>query len=70
MMSLAELQPLTPVRAGRAAPVLDLVVPVYKEAGGLERSIRRLHEFLVTAMPFSWRIVIADCRPTCVRCCR
>ncbi len=39
---------------------VDIVVPVYNEQAGLERSIRRLHRFLDTEFPFSWRIVIAD----------
>lgn len=41
-------------------PKIDIVVPVYNEDTGLERSIRRLHAFLSAEMPFSWRIVIAD----------
>jgi glycosyltransferase involved in cell wall biosynthesis len=41
-------------------PRIDVVVPIYNEAGVLEHSIRRLHEFLTTSMPFAWRIVIAD----------
>ncbi len=40
--------------------LLDVVVPVYSEELGLERSIRRLHQFLSTEMPFSWRIIVAD----------
>src|SRR4051812_1603848 len=43
-----------------AAPEVEIVVPVYNEAGGLEQSIRRLHRFLSDGFPFSWRIVIAD----------
>jgi putative flippase GtrA len=39
---------------------VDIVVPVYNEQAVLARSIRRLHEHLVEAMPFHWRIVIAD----------
>ena len=35
-------------------------MPVYNEAAGLERSVRRLHRFLSDGFPFSWRIVIAD----------
>jgi putative flippase GtrA len=41
-------------------PLIDIVVPVYNEQAVLERSIRRLHRFLRTSMPFAWRIVIAD----------
>ncbi len=47
------------VRQRRSARV-DIVVPVYNEQGALERSIRHLHGFLATSLPFDWRIVIAD----------
>jgi putative flippase GtrA len=39
---------------------IDVVVPVYNEQAGLERSIRNLHRYLRMQLPFSWRIVIAD----------
>jgi glycosyltransferase involved in cell wall biosynthesis len=42
------------------APRVDVVVPVYNEEAVLERSIRRLHDFLAASMPFAWTIVIAD----------
>ncbi len=42
------------------APDIEIVVPVYNEAAGLEQSIRRLHRFLSDGFPFSWQIVIAD----------
>src|ERR1017187_6852375 len=63
------LLPLSPpeappaAAAGRPAsptPRIDIVVPVYNEASGIERSIRRLHTFLADGFPFAWRIVIAD----------
>jgi putative flippase GtrA len=44
----------------RAAPLIDIVVPVYNEQATLEHSIRRLHGFLEHNMPFAWRTVIAD----------
>jgi glycosyltransferase involved in cell wall biosynthesis len=46
--------------SGRAAPSVEVVVPVFNEAGSLERSVRRLHRYLGAELPFSWRIVIAD----------
>src|SRR3954469_20540806 len=46
--------------AAVAAPDVEIVVPVYDEAAGLEPSIRRLHRFLSDGFPFTWRIVIAD----------
>jgi len=56
-----------PARArGAEAPVtthhreLEIVIPVYNESAGVERSVRRLHRFLTSGCAFSWRIVIAD----------
>src|ERR1700754_4388722 len=46
--------------AAAAAPEVEIVVPVYNEAAGLEQSIRRLHRFLSDGFPFTWPIVIAD----------
>src|SRR5215208_3541223 len=43
-----------------ARPAIDIVVPVFNEAAALEPSVRRLHAFLRSEMPFTWRIVIAD----------
>jgi glycosyltransferase involved in cell wall biosynthesis len=42
------------------APQIDIVVPVHDEERVLERSVRRLHRFLSSEFPFSWRIVVAD----------
>src|SRR4051794_29041908 len=61
MLELAHIP--SPGRRGVGAPVgpdVEIVVPVYDEAAGLEHSIRRLHRFLLDGFPFSWRIVIAD----------
>ncbi len=53
--------PTTPSRPHRPTTTrIDIVIPVYNEQHGLERSIRRLHAFLSQEMPFAWRIVIAD----------
>jgi glycosyltransferase involved in cell wall biosynthesis len=51
-----------PVRATRVGhpPDVAIVVPVYNERLALEGSVRRLHGFLASTFPFSWRIVIAD----------
>jgi hypothetical protein len=43
-------------------PELEIAIPVYNERLALEGSIRRLHGFLSTSLPLSWRIVIADLR--------
>lgn len=39
---------------------VEIVVPVFNEEADLERSVRRLHDHLAAAMPFTWRIVVAD----------
>jgi len=39
---------------------VEIVVPVYNERLTVEGSVRRLHGFLSSWFPFSWRIVIAD----------
>ena len=57
--------PLPPSSAGPAplapaAPQIDVVVPVLDEEATLERSVRRLHRYLSSEFPFTWRIVIAD----------
>ena len=41
-------------------PVVDVVVPVYNEERALDPSVRRLHRYLTTQFPFSWRITIVD----------
>jgi glycosyltransferase involved in cell wall biosynthesis len=39
---------------------VDIAVPVFNEERTLEASIRRLHGFLSSRFPLSWRITIAD----------
>ena len=43
-----------------AAPVVDIVVPVYNEELALLPSVRRLHAYLSARFPFTWRITIVD----------
>ena len=45
---------------GTDPPAVEIVVPVFNEAGQLEASIRRLHRYLVDVFPFSFRLTIAD----------
>ncbi len=45
---------------GHPTATVEIVIPVYNEAAGLERSIRRLHEYLTAQFPLSWTITIAD----------
>ena len=41
-------------------PVLDLVIPVYNEVASLETSVRAIHAYMDDALPFTWRVTIAD----------
>ncbi len=45
---------------GAGAPAVDVVVPVYNEEADLGPSVRRLHAYLSTTFPFTWRVTIAD----------
>jgi glycosyltransferase involved in cell wall biosynthesis len=40
--------------------VLDIVIPVYNEERDLPGSIRRLHQYLTTEVPYRSRITVAD----------
>jgi glycosyltransferase involved in cell wall biosynthesis len=55
---------VTPLRESVVAPApspsVDVVVPAHNEQGVLTASIRRLHDYLSSALPLRWRIVIAD----------
>jgi putative flippase GtrA len=54
---------LVPAPEHQLEPValdLEVVVPVHNEEQALALSIHRLHRYLSSSMPFSWRIVIAD----------
>ena len=46
--------------AAAAGPVLDLVIPVYNEVASLESSVRAVCAYLHDALPFTWRVTIAD----------
>jgi glycosyltransferase involved in cell wall biosynthesis len=39
---------------------VDVVIPVLNEAHVLEGSVRRVHEYLSTHVPYRWQIVIAE----------
>jgi glycosyltransferase involved in cell wall biosynthesis len=47
-------------RTGTAAPVLDVTIPVYNEDQDLEQSLRRLHAYLHSTFPHTFRITVAD----------
>jgi putative flippase GtrA len=42
------------------APVVDVVIPVYNEEHDLGPCVRRLHHLLSAALPYTFRITIAD----------
>lgn len=48
------------VTSPTAAPLVDIVIPVYNEAKVLVRSVTTLRDYLAGHFPFSWRITIAD----------
>ncbi|MDQ0800407.1 bifunctional glycosyltransferase family 2/GtrA family protein [Arthrobacter sp. SLBN-112] len=48
---------MTPGYGGLA---LEIVVPVFNEEAVLEKSIRRLTEYLTNEMPATWKVTIAD----------
>ena len=46
--------------ARRRTAVVEIVVPVYNEAEGIEASVRRLHAYLTEEFPLPWLITVAD----------
>ncbi len=58
-MSVAPITQIHPER-GPAAPDVDIVVPVYNEAGQLASSITALRSYLDTSFPFVATVTIAD----------
>lgn len=60
MTETATLEAPAPAPSRPAAPVVDVVVPVYNEEAELAVQVRRLHTYLREEFPFSARITIAD----------
>ncbi|MFD2417654.1 glycosyltransferase [Amycolatopsis pigmentata] len=63
MTTSADASPAAP--RGRSSesgstPVLDVVIPVYNEENDLAGCVRRLHAHLTDAVPYPFRITIAD----------
>jgi putative flippase GtrA len=46
--------------AGDHAPQVEIVIPVRNEEGDLDRSVRRLLDYLKASFPFASRVLIAD----------
>ena len=49
-----------PIDTRSGTVVLDVVVPVHNEERDLERCVRALHAHLARALPFDFRITVAD----------
>jgi putative flippase GtrA len=62
MAAMPELALSTPEWEATPRPVatVEIVVPVYNEAAGLEASIRRLHAYLKERFPLTWLVTIVD----------
>jgi putative flippase GtrA len=58
MTDVAAARPVNPINTRQY--VLDIVIPVYNEERDLPGSIRRLHHFLATEVPYDARITVAD----------
>src|ERR1700743_586925 len=52
--------PRSPATLGPMRPAVEIAVPVHNEERVLEQSVRRLCAFCAEALPWSFRIVIAD----------
>ena len=52
--------PAPTASAPLTSPVLDVVVPVHDEVDDLEPSVRRLHAYLTSTLPYTFRITVAD----------
>ena len=62
MTDLAACSPaeVAPSLGGARTYVLDIVIPVYNEERDLPGSVRRLHRYLATEVPYPTRITVAD----------
>jgi glycosyltransferase involved in cell wall biosynthesis len=62
MAAMPELALSTPEWEAAPRPVatVEIVVPVYNEAAGLEPSIRRLYAYLNERFPLTWLVTIVD----------
>jgi putative flippase GtrA len=57
---MTDLAPTRPVDVFTREYVLDIVIPVYNEERALPDSVRRLHAFLASEVPYAARITVAD----------
>jgi putative flippase GtrA len=65
-MTAAVEQPLHPAASPAVpqrtsgAPTVEIVVPVHNEQADLRASVERLHSYLATEFPFTFRVTVAD----------
>jgi putative flippase GtrA len=57
---MTELATSRPLDIPTRQYVLDIVIPVYNEEHTVARSVRHLHQFLATEVPYAARITVAD----------
>ncbi len=60
MTTLTDTRQRAPIAPEHGPPLVEIVIPVYNEEVALPASVARLHAFLREAMPYRWRITIAD----------
>src|SRR5262245_23943485 len=62
MAAMSELAVSTVASEPVVRPVatIEIVLPVYNEAAGLEASVRRLHRYLTERLPLTWLVTIVD----------
>jgi glycosyltransferase involved in cell wall biosynthesis len=60
MTDLADPRPAAVTARPTRSCVLDIVIPVYNEELELAGSVRRLHQYLASEVPYPSRITIAD----------
>jgi glycosyltransferase involved in cell wall biosynthesis len=60
MTDLADSRPAAVAASPTRSYVLDIVIPVYNEERDLSGSVRRLHQYLASEVPYPSRITIAD----------
>jgi glycosyltransferase involved in cell wall biosynthesis len=60
MTDLADSRPAAVVARPTRSYILDIAIPVYNEERDLAGSVRRLHDYLVSEVPYLSRITIVD----------
>ncbi|CAN5517210.1 hypothetical protein BH10ACT8_BH10ACT8_05470 [soil metagenome] len=58
-LAAAPLEQL-PARGESAVPVVDIMIPVYNEVHSVAASVQKLHRYLSSTLPSSFRITVVD----------